>query len=150
MNFDQRCTIPVDRERLWDFFMDVPAVGECVPGVTKIQRVAENRYQGALSVKLGLVNLSFDVQVTLDLQEKGGWRAAMRAEANDRWVGGSVKAAFKMQLQEGMSGATDLVIGTELNVLGRLGQFGQPLIRKKADSILEEFAANVQRRFSSA
>ena len=39
---------------------------------------------------------------------------------------------------------TRLSIETDLTVLGKIGEFGQPIIKKKADSLLEEFAANLR------
>ena len=34
-------------------------------------------------------------------------------------------------------------IDTDLAVLGKIGEFGQPVIKKKADGLLEEFARNL-------
>ena len=39
---------------------------------------------------------------------------------------------------------TRVRIDTDLAVLGRIGEFGQPVIRKKADALLEEFARNLR------
>jgi carbon monoxide dehydrogenase subunit G len=38
---------------------------------------------------------------------------------------------------------------TYANVLGKLGEFGQPVIRKKSEQIMQQFVANVQKRLSS-
>jgi carbon monoxide dehydrogenase subunit G len=38
---------------------------------------------------------------------------------------------------------TDVAIRTDANVMGKLGEFGQAVIRKKADQILQEFANNL-------
>ncbi len=35
-------------------------------------------------------------------------------------------------------------IDTDLAVLGKIGEFGQPIIRKKADTLLAEFAQNLR------
>jgi carbon monoxide dehydrogenase subunit G len=39
---------------------------------------------------------------------------------------------------------THLKIDTDLAILGRIGEFGQPVIKKKADTLLAEFARNLQ------
>ena len=39
---------------------------------------------------------------------------------------------------------TRVQIETDLAVLGKIGEFGQPVIKKKADAILEEFVRNVR------
>ena len=38
---------------------------------------------------------------------------------------------------------TRVQIDTDLAVLGKIGEFGQPVIRKKADTLLDEFARNL-------
>jgi len=67
----------------------------------------------------------------------------MRAEANDRRVGGGIRARMSLTLAP-TQGGTRLHIETDLVVLGKIGEFGQPIIKKKADSLLAEFARNLQ------
>jgi len=66
----------------------------------------------------------------------------MRAEANDRRVGGGIRARMSLTLAPG-EGGTRLRVETDLAVLGRVGEFGQAVIKKKADALLEEFAHNL-------
>ena len=67
----------------------------------------------------------------------------MRAEANDRRLGGGIRARMSLTLAPAEVG-TRMRIDTDLAVLGRIGEFGQPVIRKKADTLLGEFAANMR------
>ena len=73
----------------------------------------------------------------------------MHAQASDKKVGGSVQARFSMRAVEISSSETELVVRTEAHVLGRVGEFGQPVMRKKADQILAVFATNVARRITT-
>ena len=52
-----------------------------------------------------------------------------------------------MQLHELGPAETELVVETDARLLGRLGEFGQPLIRKKADAMLADFTRNVAAQF---
>ena len=142
MTFAQECMIAVERERLWDFLMDVPAVGRCVPGVEGVEAIDANAYRGSLRVNVGPIRLSLHGTMTVDEQDRAAWRARMRAEANDRRVGGGIRALMSLTLAS-ENGGTRLRIDTDLTVLGRIGEFGQPVIRKKADALLEEFAQNL-------
>ena len=143
MTFTQECVIPVERERLWDFLMDVPAVGRCVPGVETIEAVDGSAYHGTLKVQVGPIRLSLQGGITVEEQDRSAWRARMRAEANDRRLGGGIRARLSLALAPA-AGGTRLQIETDLAVLGKIGEFGQSIIRKKADSLLEEFARNLQ------
>lgn len=142
MNFTQECTIPVARERLWDFLMDVPAVSRCVPGVGAVEALGDNAYQGGLEVKVGPIRLSLQGTITIEEQDRSEWRARMRAEASDRRLGGGIRARMHLTLLPAEAG-TRVRIDTELAILGKIGEFGQPVIKSKADTLLEEFARNL-------
>jgi carbon monoxide dehydrogenase subunit G len=144
VTFTQECVIPAARERLWDFLMDVPAVGRCVPGVETIEAVnGGGAYRGALKVQVGPIRLSLEGTITVEEADRNGWRARMRAEANDRRLGGGIRARLNLTLAPVETG-TRVQIDTDLAVLGKIGEFGQPVIRKKADTLLEEFARNLR------
>ena len=142
MTFTQECAIPVARERLWDFLMDVPAVGRCVPGVERIEAV-DGAYRGGLRVQVGPIRLLLDGTISVEEMDRETWRARMRAEASDRRLGGGIRARLSLTLAPDEAGSR-IRIDTDLTVLGRIGEFGQPVIKKKADALLEEFARNLR------
>ena len=143
MRFTQECVIPVERERLWDFLMEVPKVGFCVPGVEGIEAVDASAYKGKLRIQVGPIRLSLEGTITVEELDLNLWRARMRAEANDRRLGGGIRARLSLTLAPAERG-TRVHIETDLAVLGKIGEFGQPIIKKKADTLLEEFARNLR------
>jgi carbon monoxide dehydrogenase subunit G len=142
VTFTQERVIPVERERLWDFLMDVPKVGRCVPGVDAVEAVDDSAYRGRLRVQIGPIRLSLEGTITVEEKDRSVWRARMRAEANDRRMGGGIRARLSLALAPAEEG-TRLQIETDLAVLGKIGEFGQPVIKKKADTLLEEFVRNI-------
>ena len=52
---------------------------------------------------------------------------------------------MEMQLTEKSATTTELKITTDAQVLGRIGDFGQPIIRKKADQMVGEIAENMKK-----
>jgi len=143
MTFTQECIIPVERERLWDFMMEVPRVARCVPGVEAVEATDTGAYRGSLKVQVGPIRLALEGVITVEERDRDAWRARMRAEANDRRLGGGIRARLGLRLMTDDVG-THLTIDTDLTILGRIGEFGQPVIRKKADALLAEFARNLQ------
>jgi carbon monoxide dehydrogenase subunit G len=150
MDFEQRCTIPVAREALWRFLLDVPQMATCVPGVEGVAVSGDEQYAGRMRVKIGPIRLTLQGTMTILERDQQQWRAVTRAEANDRRVGGGVHVTAHMTLVENSPAATELVIRTQARLLGKLGEFGQPVIRKQADAIVAEFARNVAARFHGA
>lgn len=156
MNFEHRCTVPVGRETLWAFLMDVPAMSGCVPGASEVAATDADRFTGRMKVKFGPIRLTLQGTLTVDERDRANWRAVGKAEANDRRVGGGVHINAELALLEsrnetdGAAAQTELVVTTEARMMGRLGEFGQSVIRKRADKIVAEFAQNVAERFRSA
>jgi carbon monoxide dehydrogenase subunit G len=149
MRFEHRVTIPAPRDKVWQFLMQVPEVGRCVPGVTEVKPLSGDDYEGTMKVRIGPVALQLQGKLSIIERDEAGGRATMSAQAADRRAGGAVNARMQMQLEPKGSSETDLVVTTDANVLGKLGEFGQPLIRKKANQTMDEFARNVKTAIAS-
>ncbi|MBI3302792.1 MAG: hypothetical protein HYZ72_12070, partial [Deltaproteobacteria bacterium] len=65
-------------------------------------------------------------------------------------IGGGVHVTAHMTLVESGPAATELDVQAQARFLGKLGEFGQPVIRKQADALIAEFAGNVAAHFHSA
>ncbi len=148
MNFAHSCTVPVARATLWDFLMDVPQMAACVPGVSEVVATGEDRYTGRMKVTFGPIRLTLQGELRIQELDQSNWRAVGKAEANDRRVGGGVHISAALTLVEQEAAQTHLSIQTEARLMGKLGEFGQPVIRKKADKIVAEFARNIAKNFS--
>lgn len=148
MKFTQTAQIPVAREPLWNFLMDVPKVAKSLPGVETVTKIDDTNYEGALVVRVGPIKLNLVGKIVLEEQNKDIWRAALRAEAKDRMAAGAVSGKTSMQLKELGGNMTEFVVETDVNILGKIGEFGQPIIRKKADSMLKEFVENIKKQLT--
>lgn len=150
MKFNQRAVIPVAREPLWDFLMDVPKVARSLPGVETVNQIDDTTYQGALKVRVGPISLNLQGKIIVEERDRGKWRAALRAEASDRMAAGAVKGKTSMELKEIGPKETELLVETDVSILGKIGEFGQPIIRKKADQMLQEFVENIKKQLAGA
>lgn len=148
MKFTQSAEIPVAREPLWDFLMDVPKVAQSLPGVESVSKINDTTYEGALKVRVGPISLNLQGKIIVEEQDKQNWRATLRAEANDRMAAGAVRGKTSMMLKDISGGHTQLMVETDVNILGKIGEFGQPIIRKKADSMLKEFVENIKKQLT--
>lgn len=146
MILDQKVIVPAAPERVWDFVMDVPSVAECVPGVESVEQVNDDEFVGALKVRVGPIGVRLEGKVTVVERNAEEQRAQMNVEAVDRRIRGAVNAKSTMQLHALDDGTTELAMHTDASILGKLGEFGQAIMRRKADQILKEFADNMSKR----
>jgi len=149
MKFNQRAVIPMAREPLWEFLMDVPKVARSLPGVETVTQIDDTTYQGTLKVRVGPISLTLQGKIIVEQRDRGIWRAVLSAEASDRMAAGAVKGKTTMELKEVSSQETELLIDTDVNILGKIGEFGQPIIRKKADQMLREFVENIKKQLAA-
>ncbi len=148
MKFTQSAQIPVPREPLWNFLMDVPKVAKSLPGVESVSQIDDTTYEGKLKVRVGPIVLNLHGKIFFEETDKENWHAALRAEAKDRMAAGAVNGKTRMVLKEIAGDQTELLVETDVNILGKIGEFGQPIIRKKADSMLKEFVDNIKRQLT--
>ena len=151
MLIEHRITVPAPPERVWAFMMDIPAVSRCVPGVDGVARIDDTTYSGVMSVRVGPIQVRLDGRVILAERDELARQARMDLQAADKRVNGAVNAKMRMQLSPGeTSDKTAVDIRTDANVMGKLGEFGQSVIRKKADQIVQEFANNLSAAVAAA
>lgn len=144
MLIDHQIEVPASPEQVWAFMMDIPAVSRCVPGLRGVARVDDQTYMGVMSVRVGPIAVKLDGRVVLAERDAATRRARMDLQAVDTRINGAVNAKMRMELEPLDNGAaTRLAIQTDANVMGKLGEFGQGIIRKKADQIVQEFARNL-------
>ena len=149
MNFEHSATIAAPKAKVWDFLMDVPRVSQCVPGVQDVKPLDADNFEGTLKIRVGPISLSLVGKITMEQRDASAGKAEMVAQASDRKVGGAVQAKMGMQLDELGPSESKLTISTNANVMGKIGEFGQPVIRKKAEQMMAEFTENVKKQVTA-
>ena len=144
MKFEHKATIAAPIDQVWKFLLDVPSVATCAPGVDSVEALGDDKYRGTLKVQVGPIKLALQGDVSIVSKDEAARTATMRADAADRRAGGAVKAVLNMALSE-VPGGTELRMETDAQIMGRIGEFGQPIIRKKAEQTMNEFSANLQK-----
>jgi carbon monoxide dehydrogenase subunit G len=143
MNLQHKINIAAPRAKVWEFVMDIPRVGQCIPGVERVEPLGENKYKGVVKQRVGPIGVTLEGTMTIVEADEQAGRAAMTAEGNDRRIGGAVRAKMTMTVKELSADQTELTVDTDANIGGRLGEFGGAVIKKKADQTMEQFAKNI-------
>ena len=137
--------MPANWEDTWALVMDVPKAASCIPGITEITLDGEGRYQATLQARVGPMGINLKGTITVLSQDAASGEAAFLVEANDRRVGGGVKTNMTMKLNAKTTDESELEITADTTFIGRLGELGQPIIRRKARNTLEDFMENLNK-----
>ena len=104
----------------------------------RITPLEDGWYEGRVGIKFGPLGMKFSGKAKLEKEPDGTWK--MHGEGRDRRIGAGVNADVIAHLTESTPGTTEVLVNADLNFSGRLAEMGQPLIRKKSDSMVAEFA----------
>ena len=137
--------VPASRDATWALVMDIPRAASCIPGIKEITPDGEGRYQATLHARVGPMGMNLSGTITVVSQNAETGEARFLVEANDRRVGGGVKTDMTMKVTAQSPNETQLEIISDTTFMGRLGELGQPIIRRKARNTLEEFSRNLNK-----
>jgi len=148
MQLNGEVTIRAGRKKVWDFLTDPEQLGQCVPGLEKIEVIEPlKKYRGTVSVGLGSVKARFsgDVDV-LELEEPN--RAKLKAHGTA--TGSAADAVSEMKLSDGQAGATVLQWSADVNVSGQLASLVSRLMIPVSQKLAGVFYDEVKKRIETA
>ncbi len=141
-------TIHAPRKKVWDFLTDPNQIGQCVPGVEKIETVEElKKYRGIVSVGLGSVKARFsgDVEI-LELDEPK--RAKLKAHGTA--TGSAADAVSEMHLSDAPDNSTLVQWTADINVSGQLASLVSRLMVPVSQKLASVFYDEVRKRIETA
>ena len=144
MQLKGEVTIRAERKKVWDFMTDPNQLGQCVPGVEKIEVIEPlKKYRGTVSVGLGSVKARFsgDVDI-LELEEPN--RAKLKAHGTA--TGSAADAVSEMTLSDGQPGTTVLKWSADVNVSGQLASLVSRLMIPVSQKLAGVFYDEVKKR----
>jgi len=144
MRLEGDVTIHAPRRKVWDFLTDPNQIGQCAPGVEKIETIVDmKRYRGVMSVGLGSVKARFSGEVEiLDLDEPN--RAKLKAHGTA--TGSAADAVSEMSLSDGPDHSTIVHWTADINVSGQLASLVSRLMVPVSQKLAGVFYDEVRRR----
>jgi carbon monoxide dehydrogenase subunit G len=134
--------IAAPQEKVWELLFDIPRLSQCVPGIESVEVVDDKTYHGKLVVKVGPIKTEFTGTVTLT-EIIAPNRIAGAVDGDDKASASMVKAGFSGTLST-IENGTEAAFVVDVNLRGRLAQFGGPVIAATAKKLTAEFAKNLR------
>jgi len=132
-------------ERLFDFFLDVEAVGPCIPGCEKIAPLGEKEYESIIKAKVGIVSVKFKIRTLIEESVPCNLIRTV-GEGNEFKKLGHFRQKTEVKLKELSETETEVSYQSEVSIVGRLATFGDRLLRSKAKELGKEFADAVKNK----
>ncbi|MHC4536536.1 MAG: CoxG family protein [Planctomycetota bacterium] len=130
-------------ESAWDFLMDIESVARCMPGLKQVEAIDDKTYRCTIEAKVAYLKFNFSGDFSITKDELPV-RVESVVKGEDRKFFSTLKAENLMELEAISEDVTMVNYKIDVNLFGRLGTFGQRIIRGKAEQIAQEFINNVQ------
>jgi carbon monoxide dehydrogenase subunit G len=140
-------TIKAPRKKVWDFMTDPEQIGQCAPGVEKIEMIEPlKKYRGTVLVGFGSVKARFSGEVDiLELEEPN--RAKLKAHGSA--TGSVADAVSEMQLNDGPDGSTLVHWTADVNIAGQLASLAARLMLPVSQKLAAQFYDEVRNRIET-
>ena len=136
-----RVGIPVDAA--WNVLTDVERIAPCMPGA-QLQEIEGDEYRGIVKVKVGPITAQYKGVAKITEANEGTRTVVLQAEGRDTRGQGTASATVTATLTPDGTG-TVVHIDTDLNVTGKVAQFGRGVMADVSSKLLGQFAQNLER-----
>ncbi len=136
--------IKAPRKQVWDFLTDPEQMGQCVPGVEKIETIEPlKKYRGIVSVGLGSVKARFSGEAEVLELEVPNYA---KLKGHGTATGSVADGVCEMWLTDGPENSTDVKWVADANVSGQLASLVSRLMVPVSQKLAGIFYDEVRRR----
>jgi uncharacterized protein len=146
MEFDNSFTVNAPLQRVWDFLLNVQEVAPCMPGAEITEVVSETEYKGNVKIKLGAVQMSYKGTATIDQIDESTHTVVLVAAGRESRGTGNASSTTTSNLVAEGSNRTLVNLHSQVDVSGRVAQFGRGIMQDVASRLIGEFARNLEAR----
>jgi carbon monoxide dehydrogenase subunit G len=136
-----RVDVPV--EEAWDVLLDVERIAPCMPGA-QLQEVEGNEFRGIVKIKVGPITAQYKGAAQIVEADEAARKVVLKAEGRDTRGQGNASAMVTATLTADGDG-TVVNIDTDLNITGKVAQFGRGVMADVSSKLLGQFADNLKR-----
>jgi hypothetical protein len=150
MRIDNSFAVDAPVERVWDTLVDLKRVAPCMPGAELADGDETAGYEGRFRIKVGPVSTAYRGRIEITRRDDARREVVLRGSGSDTG-GGTATAVISGKVAD-RNGSSQVHISTELDVTGRLAQFGgrKSLSQSVADRIVGQFAERLRQELSNA
>src|SRR5919107_3449350 len=122
--------------------LDLERVAPCLPGAS-IDEAADEEYQGTMAIRLGPISARYRGTVRVEEADEENYRAVLKANGKETRGQGSASATITSTLNE-ENGSTRVHVETDMQVAGRVAQFGRGIMQDVAEEMMDRFSTCVE------
>ena len=127
-------------DRVWRYIIDPHRVVRCLPGAELTGEEAERTYLGRVKVKVGPVTASYSGRAQLADVDEANHSVRLTGEGRETGGAGSARLAMTSRVIALSGGATEIRVEADLDIAGKIVQFGRGMIEGVSKQLFRQFA----------
>ena len=139
---------PVDR--VWRYLIDPRQVVECLPGAELTEVQGDQTYLGKIKVKVGPVTAGYNGRAHLTEVNEAEHLVRMTGEGRETGGAGSAKMNMVSRVVALPAGGCDVRVNAEVDVAGKIMQFGRGMIDSVSKQLFRQFAECTRARLETS
>src|SRR5688500_11366440 len=124
MRFQNEIEVDSPPSELFAFLTDVERVAPCLPGASIDGREGDD-YHGSMKVKVGPITGTYKGTMRFVERDEQALRAVMSARAAEVNGQGNAEAKITTQIEQAGDDSSRITMDTDLQMRGRVAQFGR-------------------------
>jgi uncharacterized protein len=137
-------------QQVWEYLIDPAKVVVCIPGAELLEAQDERTFVGAVKVKVGPMTMSFKGLMKFTEVDEQGHQVRMVGEGRDAGGAGSAKVTMLSKVTPLGGGGALVVVNAEVDLVGKIVQFGRGMIEEVSRQLFRQFSACVKQRLEVA
>lgn len=134
--------IDADLDRTWALLTDLERIMPCLPGAALDGREGDT-YLGNVKVKVGPIGAHFKGTAHFAAKDDASRSAVIAAAGKDPKGQAAANAQIHARLEPVSATRTRVLIDTDLDISGRMAQFGRGAIADVSNRLMGQFVANI-------
>jgi hypothetical protein len=131
---------PIDEA--WAVLTDVERIAPCLPGA-QLEEIEGDIYRGVVKVKVGPISAALKGEASFVERDDTNHRAVLKGEGRDTKGNGNASALITASLEEVSPTSSKCVVHTNLNMTGKVAQFGRGALADISSKLMVQFAKNL-------
>jgi len=135
-----RVDVPIDEA--WRVLLDVERIAPCMPGA-QLQEIEGDEYRGIVKVKVGPITAQYKGAARILEADETARKIVIKGEGRDTRGQGNASALVTVLLAADGTG-TNVSVDTDLNVTGKVAQFGRGVMADVSAKLLGQFVKSLE------
>ena len=141
---EEKFEVQAPVERVWQYLIDPRRVVECLPGAQLLEQKDDQTFLGAIKVKVGPLSMSYKGQAKFTDLNEATHQVRMVGDAREVSGSGSTKISMLSTVVPLASGASEVSVSADVELVGKIVQFGRGMIEEVSRQMFRQFAACVR------